>query len=145
MSPDTHWMVQFAGGFILASAAWFAWLSVVVTNHTKESKKATRTIFNLNELITHLRQQKSPIYQVGVGVDPVARRNPKTTIESLPFLEAGDWAVWFIRSVSRTHGIQKLVNTMFENWKGFMSLGPAVATSLLLWAGIVWLVRWAAT
>jgi len=91
MSPDTHWMVQFAGGFILASAAWFAWLSVVVTNHTKESKKAARTIFNLNELITHLRQQKSPIYQVGVGVDPVARRNPKTTIESLPFLEAGDW------------------------------------------------------
>jgi len=33
---------------------------------------------------------------------------------------------------------------MFNNWKGFMPLGPAIATSLFLWVGIVWLTFWLA-
>lgn len=49
-------------------------------------------IFALEEQVTHLKQQKSPVYQIPVGsVNPVAQRNPPTP-ES-PVLEAGDWGL----------------------------------------------------
>jgi hypothetical protein len=87
MSP---WLA-FVAGAVVAGVVCFIIMGRMVTVWYDKHKKATRTIFSLNELIFDLRQQKSPVYQMGVGVDPVARRNPDTTIESLPFLEAGEW------------------------------------------------------
>jgi len=75
----------------VAGVICFVIMGRMVTVWYDKKKQADLFIFRLNEHIKHLEQQKSPIYQMGVGVDPVARRNPTTTDDSFPFLEAGEW------------------------------------------------------
>jgi len=76
MPVDTHWTIPFLGGFLLASAAWFAWLSIVATKHATDRRNLLGIIYEQSSDIETLQAQKTPYYQVGVGVDPVARRNP---------------------------------------------------------------------
>jgi len=76
---------------MVAGVVCFIIMGRMVTVWYDKHKKATRAIFSLNEILNDLRQQKSPVYQMGIGVDPVARRNPDATTDPLPFLEAGDW------------------------------------------------------
>jgi len=33
---------------------------------------------------------------------------------------------------------------VFDNWKGFMSLGPSIVAAAATWAVIAWFVRWVA-
>ena len=104
MPIDTHWSVYFLGGFFLASAAWFAWLSIVVGKYDRMVRVRDIIIEQNKSDILTLEAQKTPFYQVGVGVDNVARRNPavvpleRTPIESvdeLPTLyRIGEQDVW---------------------------------------------------
>jgi len=86
----TPWQA-FLAGAVIAGVICFVIMGRMVTIWYDKKKQADRFIFRLNEHIKHLEQQKSPIYQMGIGVDPVARRNPDTSTDPLPFLEAGDW------------------------------------------------------
>ena len=76
MTPDTHWAIYFAGGYILASAAWFVWLTTVVRKYDGMVRVRDITIEKHLSDIATLEAQKTPLYQVGVGVDNMARRNP---------------------------------------------------------------------
>ncbi len=76
MPIDTHWTIPFLGGFLLASAAWFAWLSIITTKHAADRDDLLGTILEQRSDIETLKAQKTPYYQVGQGVDNVARRNP---------------------------------------------------------------------
>ena len=70
----TPW-VAFTAGAIVTGVVCFIIMGRMVTVWYDRKKEADRFIFRLNEHIKHLEAQKSPTYQVGVGVDNVARRN----------------------------------------------------------------------
>jgi len=100
MSP----VIAFTAGAVVTGVVCFVIMGRMVTVWYDRKKEADRFIFRLNERIKHLEAQKSPTYQVGSGVDNVARRNPaavpleRTPIESvdeLPTLcRIGEQDVW---------------------------------------------------
>jgi len=87
MSP----LAAFLAGALIAGAICFIIMGRMVTVWYDKHRKAEATIFKLREHIEDLKQQKSPVYQVGVGVDPrVVRNRPDVMPRRVPTRPPGE-------------------------------------------------------